>query len=89
MKKQLNKLSLVNKIALLAITILIFTNPWAVGYIDYAIEIFATYFVEYSVYAFVVSLVMIIGVVVYFMYSTREKVVVPKNKRSKARYIET
>jgi len=78
MKTKINKLSIVNKIALLSIIVLLITNPWSVGYIDYALELFATYFVMYSIYFFVAALLCTVGIVVYFMYSTRDKINVPQ-----------
>lgn len=87
MKKQINKLTIVNKIALLSLTLILLTNPWSAGYIAYAIEVIATYFILYSVYAFVVGLVLTVIVVLYFMYNSREQIKIPKttSKRSQAR----
>ena len=82
---------MVNKIILASLVLMAITNPYSVLYIDYGLEVFSRYFVEYSIYGFVLSLVLIALVNIYMIYTNREKTIVPKKtaKTSKAgKYIE-
>ena len=74
------KLTKLNKITLTSITILLITNPWSVGYIDYAIEVVTKKFIEYSIFAFVASIAVLIILTVVMMYRTREVTKIPKTK---------
>jgi uncharacterized protein HemY len=77
MKTKIKRLTIINKIALLALLLILLTNPWSAGYIGYAIELLATYFVLHSVYGFVLGLTLAVGVIIYFMWNSREQVHIP------------
>lgn len=87
MKKQINKLSIINRIALLAILLIAVANPWVAGYLGYWIELLATYFVLYSIYAFVAGLVVLTGVTIYFMWNSRDQVNIPKGNSKRPKEI--
>jgi hypothetical protein len=81
--KKIKNTSIVNKITLLALALIILTNPWSAGYIGYGVELLATYFVLYSTYGFMAGLALAVGLMIYFMYSTRDKVNIPKAKSTR------
>jgi len=72
MKNKIKRTSNVNKVALIALLGLAITNPWSVGYIGAGIDTAVVYFTLYSIYVFVASSVIAVGVIIYFMWANRE-----------------
>ena len=75
-------LSLTNKVAIVAILMILVTNPWSIGYISLGLDWLSENITTYSHYAFIPALVLLIGTNIYIMYSTRDKVTVT-NARDK------
>lgn len=79
----MKKLTNVNKVALIALLGLAITNPWSVGWIGAGIDTAVVYFTIYSIYVFVASSVIAVGVIIYFMWANREQTKLPKPTKNR------
>lgn len=82
MKNKIKTMRKTDLIILIAVIIVAITNMWAIGYIDYALELFIVYLIEYGKYANAIGLLVI---AVCIIINTREsgKVNIP------SKYAET